>query len=96
MTELSERAQEKVRTIGSLPNTLVTYDDFEYSVKATTEQLGDRKTFRSITTVITVLGVKIPSIGLQQSMWRPNKQLRLKDICPPLGNEKIWFKQVRI
>ena len=94
LNELVSRARDQVRSIGSLPNCILTYDNFEFPVNKSTESLGNRKEFRSITTLIAVRGIKIPENGLQQSMWRPHVPLKIGYICLNSEQATTCFKQV--
>ena len=94
MKNLTSKAEEQVRFVGSLPNTLVTYDNFDFSVGRSTEYLGNRKQFQSITTSIAVLGNRIPYRGLHQNMWRPSVPLRVSDVWSVNTKKNQTFEEV--
>ncbi|MCJ1360551.1 MAG: hypothetical protein MMC33_010559 [Icmadophila ericetorum] len=64
MKKPSEQGRDKVREAGSNPMAIVTYDNFEFTDGRRGDRIGDKRSFRSITTCITLVGQGMPECGL--------------------------------
>ncbi|MCJ1358288.1 MAG: hypothetical protein MMC33_008287 [Icmadophila ericetorum] len=69
--KLSEQGRDKVHETGSNPKAIVTYDNFKFTGGRRGDRIGDKRSFRSITTCLTLVGQGMPECGLKQRMWKP-------------------------
>jgi hypothetical protein len=88
---LCEQGQQKLLQIGSNPTTIMTYDNFEYTDGRRGDRLGDKRSFRSVTTALVFNGQGIPEGGLRQSMWQPNIPLRTIDVVNKVQRDNLFF-----
>jgi len=89
--KLCEQGQQKILQLGPNPTTIMTYDNFEYTDGRRGDRLGDKRSFRSITTALIFSGQGIPEEGLRQSMWRPNTPLRTTDVIKKLSRDNLYI-----
>lgn len=87
--KMSKSAAEKVRLIGSSPNAIVTYDNFDFLESRRGERAGDTQESKSITTALTFIGQMLPPSGLTPDLWQPNIPLSALDVANKLTS-KIW------
>ena len=69
----------------------MTYDNFEYTDGRRGDRLGDKRSFRSVTTALVFNGQGIPEGGLRQSMWQPNIPLRTIDVVNKVQRDNLFF-----
>lgn len=72
MDDLTNDAQQRVRTVGKASTTVLTYDNFDFAEGRRGERIGDLRAFRSITTALLFRGQGLGGIPLHQGMWQPH------------------------
>jgi len=83
--------------LAKLPQTVISYDNFNFLDRVRDQVLGSSKpVMRNLTTAILVYHPEIPATGLQQSMLQTSHELRLSDFVesPGLGRGRRDDKQI--
>lgn len=95
LADLTVEAKKHIQEVGSNPDTVVAYDNFDFVEGRRGERTGDTRTFRSITNALVFKGRCIPDGGLRQEMWQPSKfPLEATQIAKTFSDSSLLFEQV--
>lgn len=100
MAVASAEQRKQIRIFGRDPATVVAYDNYDFAVGRRGERTGDHREHRSIVTALSFSNQHIPTNGLRQSMWHPEKALSAVDMVRNLRRDNVWldvrYKRLRL
>ena len=71
LSRLTEDAQNRIKSVGRLPTTVLTYDNLDYAEGRRGERVGEVRTFRSITSALLFETHGPGAVPLTKDMWNP-------------------------
>ena len=90
--DIAKTQKGRARATGSLPTSVLAYDNYDFAVGRRGERTGDKREHRSITTALTFTGQGLPTTGLRQSMWQPEIGLSAVGIARSVRRTETYYK----
>jgi hypothetical protein len=93
---VSEVSKGEIATLGSCPESVTAYDNFEQSLGVKGQRLGENGEFHSVTTGEVLLGREMPPGGLFRNMFKRFVPLRSPQLfCAPGSKKDATEAQVQ-
>ncbi|KAL8798407.1 MAG: hypothetical protein Q9182_006685 [Xanthomendoza sp. 2 TL-2023] len=98
---LTEEARRRIRVVGRIPTSIVTYDNFDFAEAQRRERIGDVGTFRSLTTALLFEPQKIDedfpwSATMPSVKQLPPYRTRVYPVAPVMVDESKTANNISI
>ena len=84
--------EKQIACLASDPTVNKAHDNFDFPEHRSGERIGQKKTFVSLTNGIISKGHHLPSAGLKQSMWHPERPLLTSKIIGNIAACQYWYE----